>query len=73
MLQIEPNVPVPHTRTKYPFADMLPGDSIFFSDYKKANAARVSTRRFMRLEQPHWKFLLRRVREENGWRLWRVV
>jgi len=52
---------------------MLPGDSIFFSDYKKANAARVSTRRFMRMTQPTWKFLLRRVREENGWRLWRVV
>ena len=71
MFQIESGVEMPMGRTKYPFADMRPGDSIRFGDEKRANSARVSAMRFSRTHAAAWRFQLRRV--ENGWRLWRVV
>ena len=71
MFQIESGVEMPVGRTKYPFADMHPGDSIRFGDEKLANSARVSAMRFVRAHAPDWTFQLRRV--ENGWRLWRVA
>ena len=70
VLQIEPGVPLPTDRTKYPFRDMEPGDSILFKDQKQSNSARVAALRFVRVHQPRWQFRLRRV--DNGWRLWRV-
>jgi hypothetical protein len=71
MLQIERGVTFPLTRSKYPFADMEPGDSILFQDKARANSARISSLRFVRLHQPAWKFAMRKV--EGGWRMWRVV
>ena len=71
MFQIESGVEMPMGRTKYPFGDMLPGDSIRFVDEKQANSARVSALRFVRSHAPDWSFQLRRV--EGGWRLWRIA
>jgi hypothetical protein len=71
MLQIERGVTFPVTRSKYPFADMEPGDSILFREKAHANSARISSMRFVRLRQPTWKFVMRKV--EDGWRMWRTV
>lgn len=71
MLQIDVGVEMPGDRTKYPFRDMLPGDSILFRERKESNSARVSAIRFVRTHQPTWQFKLRKV--DNGWRLWRTV
>lgn len=70
-LQIDSGVPVPRGRTKYPFQDMEPGDSILFREQSQGNSARVSALRFVRVHQPTWAFQLRRV--EDGWRLWRTA
>lgn len=69
MLQIEQGIELPTTRTKYPFIDMLPGDSILFRSKKQADSARVASIRFVKVHQPDWSFVLRKV--DNGWRLWR--
>ena len=76
MLQIEQGIVMPSTRTKYPFLDMEPGDSIllfarFLADALKeqADSARVASIRFVKVHRPDWSFVLRKV--ENGWRLWR--
>ena len=72
-MQIDKGIPF-HARTprsKYPFADMEPGDSILFQERPKAESARISSRRFMALNQPTWVFEMRRV--EDGWRLWRTM
>lgn len=58
-------------RSRYPFADMEPGDSILFPDKAQANSARVSAIRFVKMHQPTWVFSLRRV--DGGWRLWRTA
>ena len=71
MLQIDAGVAMPTDRTKYPFREMEPGDSILFKSQSKANSARVSALRFVRTHEPTWVFRLRRVSE--GWRLWRVA
>lgn len=71
MFQIDSGVEMPKGRTKYPFSDMLPGDSILFTKSKPANSARVSALRFVRSHANDWQFQLRRV--ENGWRLWRIA
>lgn len=71
MLQIEHGVALPVTRSKYPFADMEPGDSILFTDRARANSARISSVRFVRIHRPDWTFVMRKV--EGGWRLWRTA
>lgn len=71
MLQIDTGVTMPTGRTKYPFRDMEPGDSILFTNHKKSNSARVSALRFVRMHEPEWVFKVRKVPE--GWRLWRVA
>ena len=71
MFQIDSDIAMPMGRTKYPFSDMLPGDSILFVNARQANSARVSALRFVRSHAPDWHFQLRRV--ENGWRLWRIA
>jgi len=71
-MQIDKGIPfnaVP--RSRFPFADMEPGDSILFQERKKAESARISSMRFVRLRQPTWVFQMRRV--EDGWRLWRTM
>jgi len=70
VLQIETGFLPPTDRTRYPFRDMEPGDSILFSEKGKALSARVSAIRFGRLHTKGWTFSLRRV--DNGWRLWRI-
>ena len=69
MLQIEQGIVIPSTRTKYPFLDMEPGDSILLSSKAQADSARVASIRFVKVHRPVWSFVLRKV--ENGWRLWR--
>lgn len=69
MLQIEQGIAMPETRTKYPFLDMEPGDSILFKNKNQAESARVASLRFVRVHKPDWEFTLRKV--DNGWRLWR--
>lgn len=71
MFQIDTGVEMPRGRTKYPFGEMLPGDSILFTKEKQANSARVSALRFVRAHEPQWQFQLRKV--EKGWRLWRIA
>ena len=69
MLQIEQGIVIPSTRTKYPFLEMEPGDSILLSSKAQADSARVASIRFVKVHRPDWSFVLRKV--ENGWRLWR--
>jgi hypothetical protein len=69
VLQIEQGIVMPSTRTKYPFLDMEPGDSILLSSKAQADSARVASIRFVKVHRPDWSFVLRKV--ENGWRLWR--
>jgi len=71
MFQIEPGVPMPGTRMKYPFRDMELGDSILFTSQRQSNSARVSALRFVKVHQPTWGFQVRKVPE--GWRLWRIA
>lgn len=71
MFQIDTGVAMPTGRTKYPFGDMLVGDSIRFAKENQANSARVSALRYVRTHAPGWQFQLRKV--EDGWRLWRVA
>lgn len=71
MLQIERGIALPITRSKYPFADMEVGDSILFREKAQANSARISSMRFVRVHEPKWKFVMRKV--EDGWRMWRTA
>lgn len=70
MFAIEQNVEIPASRTRYPFAEMEPGDSILFRTEKQAISARVAAVRFAAKYNSEWKFTLRRV--DEGWRLWRL-
>lgn len=69
VLHIEPGIEMPETRTKYPFIEMEPGDSILFKTKNQAESARVASIRFAKVHKPDWVFSLRKV--DNGWRLWR--
>lgn len=71
MYKIDTGMTVPDSRTKYPFREMEPNDSILFKDKKNADSARVAALRYAKSQQPAWSFTLRRV--EDGWRLWRVA
>lgn len=71
MLAIDRGVALPASRTRYPFSEMLPGDSILFDSEKKATSARVAAVRYAARHNPEWTFTLRRV--EAGWRLWRTA
>ena len=70
MYKIDTDVDIPEGRSKYPFGDMYPGDSILFVEKPAADSARVGALRFARSQEPAWKFSLRRVKD--GWRLWRI-
>jgi hypothetical protein len=70
MFEIEHDIDVPASRTRYPFSDMLPGDSIFFASSQKAVSARVAAVRYAQKHNPDWVFTLRKI--NGGWRLWRV-
>jgi hypothetical protein len=70
MFVIDQNVEIPGSRTRYPFPEMEPGDSIFFDTEKRAVSARVAAVRYAAKQNEGWRFTLRRV--EGGWRLWRT-
>lgn len=70
-LQIDPDVPMPKSKTRYPFKEMEVGDSIFFAELSRATSARVSAAQFTQKHEPTWKFTLKRV--DGGWRLWRAA
>ncbi len=70
MYLIDQNVEIPASRTRYPFPDMEPGDSIFFPTERQAISARVAAVRYAAKYKSDWKFTLRRV--DDGWRLWRL-
>lgn len=78
MMEIESGVPLPDEHvSKYPFHDMLPGDSIFFAkkDKNLASSARTCAWRFVKTQEPEWEFTLRRtdpMKDKEGYRLWRV-
>jgi len=71
---IEKGVPLPALRragrkSKYPFAEMEPGDSFFVKDVK-ASSLHTSALCFAKRHQPAWKFVTRKV--EGGTHIWRV-
>jgi len=70
MLEIEQGIDIPASRTRYPFSDMEPGDSIFFPSAKNALSARVAAVRYAQKHNPGWVFTLRKI--NGGWRLWRA-
>jgi hypothetical protein len=70
MYEIDRDIDLPASRTRYPFSEMGPGDSILFRDEKKASSARVAAVRYAQARSPVWGFTLRRV--DEGWRLWRT-
>lgn len=78
MMEIDSGVPLPEEYvSKYPFHDMLPGDSIFFAkeDKKQASSARTCAWRFVKAQEPEWVFTLRRtnpLKDKDGYRLWRI-
>jgi hypothetical protein len=71
VLEIDRGIDIPASRTRYPFSDMEPGDSILFDAEKKATSARVAAVRYASRHSPDWTFTLRKV--EGGWRLWRTA
>ena len=62
-----PDIP---QRNRYIFCDMEVGDSLFFSDPKVGESARVAASQFVRRKSPNWRFSLRKM--NDGWRLFRV-
>ena len=69
---------VPHSENgfgePYPFADMKPGDSVWFGPYPKSNSCPgpvQAARTWARHQVPRAFFMSRR--EGEGYRLWRVV
>lgn len=70
-MDIEKDISLPASRCRYPFDQMEPGDSFLLASKERGTSARVAGRRFVLVNQPSWRFSLRRV--ENGWRLWRTV
>ena len=78
MLEITHNIPIPEkvlqgqVRTRFPFANMQVGDSLFFGTQEEFLAARSASYPFCRKKQLGWKFSGMFVPEEKGWRLWRT-
>lgn len=67
--KIENNIPIPIQRyCKYPFKDMIIGDSFFVEG--KSNALLSIAKYFAKQHKLDWKFTVRK--EENGTRIWRI-
>lgn len=58
-------------RVRYAFHEMAVGDSIYISDMKKAESARVSAIQFAKRNQLKWKFSIRKM--DGGWRIFRAL
>ena len=69
--KIEKNVPPPVSdkNTKWPLAQIQPGDS-FLVPPEKALRVRYAASQFVRRTQPKWRFATRTVK--GGLRIWRV-
>jgi hypothetical protein len=73
MFAIEKKIPemVIEMRSRYPFSDMVVGDSILITEAQKAESARVAAIQFSKRHGLTWKFGLRKSRE--GWRVIRIA
>lgn len=63
-------VEYPPARVRYAFNDMTVGDSLYLSDPRKAESARISAIQFARRNQLEWRFSMRKM--DGGWRLFRI-
>lgn len=77
---IEKGIPIPEKRsrtTKYPFADLSIGDSIFCpTEVKSTPSIVAAASRFRKEKHPSWKFINERQINKDGRkgvRLWRVA
>lgn len=77
---IEKGIPIPEKRnknTKYPFADLSVGDSIFCPTEGKSTPSIVAAAsRFRKQKNPSWNFVHERQTNKDGKkgvRLWRVA
>lgn len=70
MIKIEKNIPMPSLSSKYPFADMQVGDSVFFDNEPAGSQSKpvIAARNFG--SKNDMKFLSRS--EGAGVRVWRV-
>ena len=71
-MKIEKNTPIPASSKgrprKYPFAEMQPGDSVFFDGEKVGSNPYVAAQMVGR--KKNWKFSGRTI--DGGLRIWRV-
>ncbi len=68
--QANDTIPLFAERPQYPFQSMNIGDSLFLSEFRKAESARVSAIQFVKRRQLDWKFSIQKSRE--GWRIYRI-
>lgn len=74
-LKIEKGVPLPQMRAgggKYPFTDMLPGDSFFVPNESKAGKVSSAAYCWAKSRKVDAKFSARKVYSPDGVRCWRV-
>lgn len=75
-LPIETGVPIPEklkkVKTKFPFADMQPGDSLFFDNPSDKESARAAAHQFLKKRKLRWIFRTLQTKDEGGWRMWRI-
>jgi hypothetical protein len=58
-------------RVRYAFESMGVGDSLYLTDYRKAESSRVSAIQYVRRNQLGWRFSIRKM--DGGWRLFRIL
>lgn len=71
--KVEPGIPLPPRRTRYPWADMMVGDSFFVSEetpFVNVASAASATQRKRRAQGFDMTFVARRV--HGGTRVWRT-
>lgn len=76
MYKIEKNIPLPrqnHSKTVYPFADMMVGDSFQVNNIQQ-NKISAAACMFVRNHKPMWKFSVRRPlgAKTGTFRVWRI-
>jgi hypothetical protein len=73
MFKIEKKIPVPtdlRKKRKYPFREMMPGDSIFVNSDTPKHKVYSAAEAYGRAQHPRWRFAVRM--EGDGVRCWRV-
>jgi len=63
-------IPLLGERVQYPFQQMDIGDSLFVSEFRRAESARVAAIQFVKRRGLDWKFSIQKSRE--GWRIYRI-